>query len=123
MEDPCVRPAIPEILALCLALGKDRLCARRSDMNEADDALSSNALACTVLPSGEVTEIWQVINSTFDFSLIAEFVTTVSPSKRTVAGVEFTLDCGGDTTAVGFGVPGERLAGASSLCSRVWWAL
>ena len=56
-------------------------------MNEADDALSSKALASTVLPSGEATKTRQVINSEYDFSFMAVLVTTVSPSRLKAAGV------------------------------------
>ena len=45
----CDKPAMPDILVFCFALGKHRLCL---EMKEADDALSSKALASTEVPSG-----------------------------------------------------------------------
>ena len=47
-------------------------------------------LASTVLPSGELTKTWQVINSELDFRFIVVLVTTVSPSSLTATEVEFS---------------------------------
>ena len=47
---------MPEILAFRLERGRQRLSARRSEMNEADEALSRIALASIDEPSGALTK-------------------------------------------------------------------
>lgn len=75
-------------------------------MNEAEDALSSKALASTVLPSGELNKTRQVINSELDVSFMAVLVTIVLLSSLTAAGAELTLGGGGMEAAAGFSESG-----------------
>ena len=69
-------PATPDILALWLVLGNRRVWARRSDTNDAEDPLSSKALASTRVPSGAHTKTRQVISKVFDLSRTAALVIT-----------------------------------------------
>ena len=94
-------PPMPEILAFRLERGRHRLRARRSDTNEADDALSRMALASTDDPSGALTITRQVMSSEFDFNPMAAFETT---------GVS-ELSVGRE----------DGVAAGLSMCRAVWW--
>ena len=63
MGDLCVRPATPEIRALKGERGRESDLARRSVMNEDEDAESSRARASMVEPSEASTATWQVMSS------------------------------------------------------------
>ena len=60
--DLCARPATPDMTTSRFVRWRLRLWARRSDMNEADEALSSRALATTKEPLEDFTRTRQVIS-------------------------------------------------------------
>ena len=64
--DLCNKPAIPVMCVFRLKRGRLSVGAKRSDMKEADEALSNIALASDDDPLGETTKIQQVIKSELD---------------------------------------------------------
>ena len=88
---------MPEILMLWSERGRERELASRSDIKEAEDPLSSNALASTVDRSGASTRIRQVISNV----------------------LEDTPDAKLDDTGTTGGVPDAFSTFSLSTCSRV----
>lgn len=92
--DLCVKPATPVILVLCRLRGRHRIRAKRSEMNDADEAESKMARASIGEPSGASNRTRQVMRRVSGLMLIVAW--------------EGTELVGGSD---------ER----SSLCSSVWW--
>ena len=85
-EEPCERPAIPDILPGCGDRGSRRGLARRSETNEVEEAESSKARAFIVKPLGDVRTTWQVMSNELDFNPVA---------ARAWTGIEvFSVDVG-----------------------------
>ena len=68
-------------------------------MKEAEEALSSSALASTWVPSGALTWTRQVISNEFDFKSVLVWEEMTSSSEATVTGVELTASVSGGITA------------------------
>ena len=64
----CDIPPIPDTWIDRRLCFKERLFAKHSEIKEADEALSNNALASTDEPSGAVFNTQQVMSRTLDFS-------------------------------------------------------
>ena len=54
--------------------------ARHFDTKDAAGPISSKALTCVIIPSGDDAITWQAMSSVLDFSLTAVFATTPVPS-------------------------------------------
>ena len=67
---------MPKILAFWLEGGRQRLWARCSEMNEADEALSRIALTSIDEPLGALTKTWQVMSRESDLNAMAVLETT-----------------------------------------------
>ena len=104
-------PAIPEILMFCLDRGRHKLFDKRSDMKDADEALSRIARASTEEPSGALTRIRHVMSSEPDANPMAAFEDTG------FTGVEVTGLAGGVVTGASTGEGVSLL----STCNKVWW--
>ena len=63
-------PPIPDTETFVLVRPRRRACTSRSEMNDAEDPLSSRALTHIDEPSGAVTFTWQVINNEYESCLV-----------------------------------------------------
>ena len=70
----CDSPPIPETLTGTCLRCRERLCAKRSEMNEAQDALSSRALASVSEPSGALINTRQVTSRRFERKAVLDWV-------------------------------------------------
>ena len=95
-----------------------RHCTKRSAMRDFKDAESTNALACIVVPSGVMTDTWQVMRSTLPWCRW-RFATCICR----VDGSDVIAEGEPDLGRLGLPavVEGESLS--SSKCNRIWCGL